>query len=67
MLIALSDGNYLSLSVLSSARLILVVAAMNTMLRGILKSLERVLWCSVVMGIAGKAKMALTTKEPSLS
>lgn len=49
VLIALSDGNYLNVSISSSAKFILVVAAMNSMLRKILKSLVRALWFSVAM------------------
>lgn len=49
VLIALSDGNYLNVSISSSAKFILVVAAMNSMLRKILKSPVRALWFSVAM------------------
>lgn len=56
VLIALSDGNYLNVSISSSAKLILVAAAMNSMLRKILKLLVRALWSSVAMGMMGKSK-----------
>lgn len=46
VLISLSGGNYLNVSIFSSANLILVVAAMSATLRRILQSLERVLWSS---------------------
>lgn len=58
VLLALSAGNYLSASILSFAKLFLVVAAKSAMLRRILKSLERVLWSRVAMGTKVKAKMA---------
>lgn len=56
VLLAPSDANYLNVPILSSAKLFLVVAALSSVWRRILKPQERVLWSGVAMGSKGKGK-----------